>query len=61
MDLRRPKFTALMDDTQDGRVATLVAAHEDRLAIVDTFSCRLYGLRRYRKTLKDRLSEDTSR
>jgi predicted site-specific integrase-resolvase len=25
----------------------------DLLAIVHTFSCRLYGLRRYEKTLKD--------
>lgn len=29
---------------------------EDLLAIVHTFSCRLYGLRRYEKTLKDELS-----
>jgi predicted site-specific integrase-resolvase len=28
---------------------------EDLLAIVHTFSCRLYGLRRYEKTLKDEL------
>ncbi|MEV0897800.1 IS607 family transposase [Actinoplanes sp. NPDC049802] len=29
---------------------------EDLLAIVHTFSCRLYGLRRYEKTLKDELA-----
>lgn len=29
---------------------------EDLLAIVHTFSCRLYGLRRYEKTLKDELT-----
>ncbi|MFC9245138.1 IS607 family transposase [Streptomyces sp. NPDC057136] len=29
---------------------------QDLLAIVHTFSCRLYGLRRYEKTLKDELS-----
>ncbi|MFF8844344.1 IS607 family transposase [Streptomyces sp. NPDC015127] len=28
---------------------------DDLLAIVHTFSCRLYGLRRYEKTLKDEL------
>src|SRR4030095_16948343 len=28
---------------------------EDLLAIVHTFSCRLYGLRRYEKTLRDEL------
>lgn len=28
---------------------------EDLLAIVHTFSCRLYGLRRYEKLLKDEL------
>jgi predicted site-specific integrase-resolvase len=98
MNLRRPKFTALMDDVQDGRVAMLVVAHQDRLArfgfdylehvaaragceivvanqeslspereltedllaIVHTFSCRLYGLRNYRKTLKQALIEDVT-
>ena len=29
---------------------------EDLLAIVHTFSCRLYGLRRYEKTLRDELT-----
>ncbi len=29
---------------------------EDLLAIIHTFSCRLYGLRRYEKTLKDELT-----
>ena len=29
---------------------------EDLLAIVHTFSCRLYGLRRYEKTLKNELA-----
>lgn len=29
---------------------------QDLLAIVRTFSCRLYGLRRYEKTLKDELA-----
>jgi putative resolvase len=29
---------------------------EDLLAIVDTFSCRLYGLRRYEKAIKDDLT-----
>lgn len=29
---------------------------EDLLAIVHTFSCRLYALRRYEKTLKDELA-----
>jgi len=28
---------------------------EDLLAIVHTFSCRLYGLRKYKKALKDDL------
>jgi putative resolvase len=32
---------------------------EDLLAIVHTFSCRLYGLRRYAKTLKDELAGGT--
>jgi predicted site-specific integrase-resolvase len=31
---------------------------EDLLAIVHTFSCRLYGLRRYEKTLKAELTQD---
>jgi predicted site-specific integrase-resolvase len=99
MNLRRPKFTALMDDVQDGRVSTLLVAHKDRLArfgleylghvatragceivvanqvslspereltgdllaIVHTFSCRLYGLRNYRKTLRQALAEDVTR
>ena len=94
MNLRRKKFLALMDDISQGRIATLVVAHEDRLArfgfdylehvatqngceiivanqqslspqeelaedllaIVPTFSCRLYGLRRYEKTLRDELT-----
>jgi len=30
---------------------------DDLLAIVDTFSCRLYGLRKYKKTLKQALSK----
>ncbi len=33
---------------------------EDLLAIVHTFSCRLYGLRNYRKTLKRALAQDVS-
>jgi predicted site-specific integrase-resolvase len=32
---------------------------EDLLAIVHTFSCRLYGLRRYEKTLRDELTGST--
>jgi putative resolvase len=32
---------------------------EDLLAIVHTFSCRLYGLRRYEKTLRDELAGGT--
>jgi putative resolvase len=98
MNLRRPKFTALMDDIQDGLVATLVIAHKDRLArfgfdylehvatragcvivvanqqslspereltqdllaMVGTFSCRLYGLRRYRKQLRSALAADVA-
>lgn len=31
---------------------------EDLLAIVHTFSCRLYGLRRYEKTLKAELTQE---
>ena len=31
---------------------------EDLLAIVHTFSCRLYGLRKYKKTLKKALSNE---
>lgn len=31
---------------------------EDLLAVVHTFSCRLYGLRRYEKALKDELAGD---
>lgn len=34
---------------------------EDLLAIVHTFSCRLYGLRRYEKTLKDDLAAGDAR
>lgn len=34
---------------------------EDLLAIVDTFSCRLYGLRKYRKILHQALTSDVSR
>jgi putative resolvase len=34
---------------------------EDLLAIVHTFSCRLYGLRRYEKTLKDELTSGGGR
>jgi hypothetical protein len=34
---------------------------EDLLAIVHTFSCRLYGLRTYRKTLQQALSADVPR
>jgi predicted site-specific integrase-resolvase len=30
---------------------------QDLLAVVHTFSCRLYGLRRYEKTLKDELGD----
>jgi len=33
---------------------------EDLLAIVHTFLCRLYGLRNYRKTLKQALAQDVS-
>jgi putative resolvase len=33
---------------------------EDLLAIVHTFSCRLYGLRRYEKTLKEELTGGAS-
>jgi len=33
---------------------------EDLLAVVHAFSCRLYGLRTYRKTLKQALAEDVT-
>jgi putative resolvase len=32
MNLRRPKFTALMGEVPDGRVSTLLIARQDRLA-----------------------------
>jgi predicted site-specific integrase-resolvase len=34
---------------------------EDLLAIVHTFCCRLYGLRKYRKTLQQALTADVTR
>ena len=34
---------------------------EDLQTIVHTFSCRLYGLRNYRKTLRQALAEDVTR
>ncbi|MCW3818527.1 IS607 family transposase [Micromonospora sp. DR5-3] len=90
MNLRRTKFLALMDAVDRGEVATLVVAHQDRLArfgfdlvehlaarggceivvanqeslsprqelvedllaVVNSFSGRLDGLRRYEKELK---------
>lgn len=33
---------------------------QDLMAITHTFSCRLYGLRKYKKTLKDALTYDES-
>ena len=95
MNLRRKKFTQLMDRIEDGEISRLVIAHKDRLArfgfdylehvatrhgcdviianaesmspqqelvedllaIVHTFSCRLYGLRRYEKQLKADLAD----
>ncbi len=89
MNLTRRKFLSVMDAIERGEIATLVIAHQDRLArfgfdyldhvatknactilvanqeslspqeemvqdllsIVHTFSCRLYGLRRYEKTV----------
>jgi predicted site-specific integrase-resolvase len=30
---------------------------EDLMAIIHTFSCRLYGLRKYKKVLKQALAE----
>jgi putative resolvase len=32
---------------------------QDLMAIIDCFSCRLYGLRRYKKIIKDAVSENT--
>lgn len=90
MNLTRRKFIAVMDAIGRGEIATLVIAHQDRLArfgfdyldhvaanndceivvanqeslspeqemvqdllaIVHTFSCRLYGLRRYEKQIR---------
>jgi putative resolvase len=90
LNFKRPHFLKLMDEVEDGKVATLVIAHKDRLvrfgfdyfeariqahggqvlvlnaetlspqeelvqdllSIVHVFSSRLYGLRRYHKTLK---------
>lgn len=34
---------------------------EDLLAIVHTFSCRLYGLRRYKKILKNELTPERNK
>ena len=93
MNLTRRTFLAVMDAIERGEIATLVIAHQDRVArfgvdylehvatkndcdlvvanqrslspdqelvhdlvaVVHTFSCRLSGLRRYDKTLKDEL------
>lgn len=53
-----------MDQIERGEVGTVVIAHKDRLArfgfdylpsIVHTFSCRVYGLRRYERALQDEL------
>jgi len=95
LNLTRPLFQQLLFDIDDGKVATLVTAHKDRLcrfgielvqaictrrgcellilnqerlspeqemihdllAIVHCFSSRLYGLRNYRKSLKQALKE----
>ncbi len=32
---------------------------QDLMAIIHCFSCRLYGLRRYKKIIKDAVSENT--
>jgi len=95
MDLTRREFVAVMDAIERGEIATLVIAHQDRvarfgvdylehvaqnndcdivvanqqslspdqelvhdlLAMMHTFSCRLSGLRRYDKTLKDEFGD----
>lgn len=96
LNLKRPKFVALMDRIEARQVSHLVIAHKDRLVrfgfqwferfcaehgtellvlnneqlspeqemvqdlltIVQCFSARLYGLRNYRKKLKEALAED---
>jgi putative resolvase len=96
LNLKRPKFVALMDRIEARQVSHLVIAHKDRLVrfgfswssdfapstapsllvlnneqlspeqemvedlltIVHCFSARLYGLRNYRKKLKEARKED---
>lgn len=48
MNLKREKLHALMDQIERREVGFVVIAR--------TFSCRLHGLRRYEKTLKDELA-----
>jgi len=99
LNLKRPKFVALMDRIEAREVSTLVIAHKDRLVrfglvwferfcaehgtevlilnneqlspeqemvqdlltIVHCFSPRLYGLRNYKKKLKEALEEGTGK
>jgi len=94
MNLRRKRFTELMDRVGKGEIGTLIVAHKDRLCrfgfewfehycsvhgcallvlnqerlspeqemvqdlmtVVHCFSSRLYGLRNYKKSLKEALS-----
>jgi putative resolvase len=98
LNLRRPKFLALLERILRGEIEVVVIAHKDRLArfgfdlieylcqrsgceivvmnseqlspqeemiqdlltIVHTFSARLYGLRNYKKTLREALALDQS-
>jgi putative resolvase len=96
LNLKRPKFVALMDRIESREISHLIIAHKDRLVrfgfqwferfcaehgtellvlnneqlspeqemvhdlltIVHCFSARLYGLRNYRKRLREALAED---
>ena len=65
MNFKRKQFLSLMDRVAAGDISRLIVAHKDRLvrfgfdfldhiakrsaSIVHTFSCRLYGMRKYKR------------
>ncbi len=59
MNTYRPnEFAKLIAETTNTLLSPESEMVQDLMAIIHCFSCRLYGLRRYKKMIKDAVSEN---
>ncbi len=49
LNYNRKKWNQLLDEVMEQKIKTIIVTHKDRFI---RFSCRLYGLRKYKKQIE---------